>query len=69
MIKEKFQDSDFCFLGHLTVYIRKSGDFVGCYHSGTDNDNEQGKIKLLSQCDGPWTAEMSNIDLLILEDK
>ena len=47
----------------MPVHIEKSGDLVGCYHSGTDrrtdNDNEQGKIELLSQCNGPCTAEMS----------
>ena len=32
------------------VYIEKSGDLVGCYHSGTnERTNKQGKIELLSQ--------------------
>ena len=34
---------------------------VGCYHGGTSTNDEQGKIGLLSQCNGPWKAEMSNI--------
>ena len=42
----------------MPVYIEKSGDLVGCYHSGTDErtnerTTEQGKIELLSQ----WTME------------
>ena len=41
----------------LCLYIlKKSGDLVGCYHSGTNN--EKGKIELLSHI-GPWKAEMS----------
>ena len=36
----------------MPVYIEKSGDLVGCYHSGT-NDEQKGKIGLLSQ----WTME------------
>ena len=44
----------------MPVHIEKSGDSVGCYHSGTnERTNEQGKIGLLSQCNGPWKAEMS----------
>ena len=46
-------------MAFMPVYIEKSGDLVGCYHSETDGrTNEQGKIGLLSQL--PWTAEMSN---------
>ena len=30
-----------------------SRDLVGCHHSGTTDDDEQGKIGLLSQ----WTME------------
>ena len=38
----------------MTVYIEKSGDLVGCYHSGTDGQTtEQGEIELLSQ----WTID------------
>ena len=33
----------------MPVCIEKSGDLVGCYHSRTNND-EQGKIELLSHC-------------------
>ena len=48
--------------------IEKSVDLVGCYHSGTDEQtNEQGKIELLSQCNGPWTAKMSNCFIFIIE--
>ena len=43
----------------MPVCTEKSGDLVGCYHSRTNND-EQGKIELLSHWIGPWTAEMSN---------
>ena len=35
----------------MPVSIEKSGDLVGCHHSGTTN--KQGKIGLLSQ----WTIE------------
>ena len=42
--------------GLMPVYIEKSGDLVGCYHSGTNN--EKGKIELLSHI-GPWKAEIS----------
>ena len=35
----------------LCLYIEKSGDLVGCYHSGTDG--QKGKIGLLSQ----WTMD------------
>ena len=31
----------------MPVYIDKSGYYVGCYHSGT-NDEQKGKIELLS---------------------
>ena len=46
----------------MPVYIEKRGDLVGCYHSGTNN--EQGKIELLRTMDhgtmeGPWKADMS----------
>ena len=38
----------------MPVYIEKSGDLVGCYHSGTNKrTTEQGKIELLSQ----WTMD------------
>ena len=40
----------------LPVYIEKDGDLVGCYHSGTTNEqtnDEHGKIELLSQ----WTMD------------
>ena len=38
----------------MPVYIEKSGDLVGCYHSGTDGQTtEQGEIELLSQ----WTID------------
>ena len=40
----------------MLVYIEKNGDLVGCYHSGTTNqqtNDEQGKIGLLSQ----WNME------------
>ena len=38
----------------MLVYIEKSGDMVGCYHSGTDRrTNKQGKKELLSH----WTME------------
>ena len=39
----------------LCLYIlKKSGDLVGCYHSGTNEETtEQGKIELLSQ----WTMD------------
>ena len=46
----------------MPVYIEKSGDLVGCYHSGTDRQqtNDQGKIGLPSQwtMDG-WDAQLS----------
>ena len=31
----------------------RSGDLVGCYHSGTNDDEQKGKIELLSH----WTME------------
>ena len=34
--------------GLLCLYILKTGDLVGCHHSGTTT-KEQGKIELLSQ--------------------
>ena len=38
----------------MPVHIEKSGDLVGCSHSGTnDQPTEQGKIELLSQ----WTMK------------
>jgi len=38
----------------MHVYIEKSGDLVGCYNSGTNEQTtEQGKIELLSQ----WTMD------------
>ena len=39
----------------MPVYIEKSGDLVGCYHSGTDGqtNKHKGKIGLLSH----WTME------------
>ena len=38
----------------MPIYIEKSGDLVGCYHSGTNKRTaKQGKIELLSQ----WTME------------
>ena len=46
--------------GLKPVCIEKSGDLVGCHHSG--RNNEQGKIEPLSQCIAlQWTADMSNI--------
>ena len=53
--------------GFMSVYIDKSGDLVGCYHSGMDRrtdirtdrwadamtNNKQGNIDLLSQ----WTTD------------
>ena len=43
----------------MLVYVEKSGDMVGCYHSGTDRQtNKQGKKELLMDY-GLWTAEMS----------
>ena len=42
----------------MPVHIEKSGDLVGCYHSGTkDRTNKE---KLSYSANGPWTAEMSN---------
>ena len=53
----------------MPAYIEKSGDLVGCHHSGMDKrPNEQGKIELLSQCNGTWTAEMSNDDIENIEN-
>ena len=45
-------------MAYMPVCIEKSGDSVGCYHSGTDGQTneqttEQGKIELLSQ----WTKD------------
>ena len=37
----------------MPVYIEKSGDLVGCHHSGTTTTTEKGKIGLLSQ----WTMD------------
>ena len=38
----------------MPVYIEKSGDLIGCYHSGpNEQTNKQGKIELLSH----WTME------------
>ena len=38
----------------MPVHIEKSGDLVGCYHSGTNKrPTEKGKIELLSQ----WTKD------------
>ena len=38
----------------MPVHIEKSGDLVGCYHSGTDNKERQGY-----SANGPLKAEMS----------
>ena len=37
----------------MPVYIDKCVELAGCHHSGTTNDNEQGKIELLIQ----WTMD------------
>ena len=31
----------------IPVYNDKRGDYVGCYHSGTNDDEQKGKIELL----------------------
>ena len=42
------------YMAFMPVYIKKSGDLVRCYRSGTaGRTNEQGKIELLSQ----WTMD------------
>ena len=42
----------------MPVNIEKSGDLVGCHHSGTDGRTN--KERYSYSADGPWTAEMSN---------
>ena len=43
----------------MPVYIEKSGDLVGCHHSGT---TKQGKIELLSQ----WTMDCWDEQLFVI---
>ena len=45
-------------MAFMPVYIEKSGDLVGCYHSGTDGQTN--KERQSYSANGPWTAEMSN---------
>ena len=49
------------YMAFMPVYIEKSGDLVGCYHSGTD-DKQKRKDRATQpmHCNGPRTAEMSN---------
>ena len=44
-------------MAFMPVYIEKSGDLVGCHHSGTDKQTK--KERQSYSANGPWKAEMS----------